>query len=255
MEFNGELVRYVLCHADGLSPEGRFLLLCLVHECSVENREIDISVERLVSKYGVTRTVCSEVSKYLSSPIYKLAQVRRSKKRFCEFDGVSLSKFSSDFDDGKGYSRHSRTVVDLLMKKSKGNECDLTTSNLLLLIILLIHSDCSGVVEGISKAKIRKMMGNISIDRLNSQLNKLTEKGHILVSGAGGSGRKLFGKVPKRYLLNIGHLKGMKLQADIGLEVHTQSALFTLENAVRKIQKIRLFNGYPIQGKIMRNPY
>ena len=252
MEFDYRFVGYILSDIEELSPEGRFLLLCLLYEYSVESKEIDISVEQLVSKYGVTRTVCSEVSKFLSLPKNKLAQIRRTKVRYCEFDSVSLSKLSSDFDNGQYGNVHRFTIVDLLTKKSKlgcaKNECDLSVSNLLLLIILLIHSDSSGSVERLSKAKIRKMMGGISSDRLKSQLKKLSEMEYVFISQSGGTGRKLFGKTPNNYLLNLGEIKTEKYHPDkkekaSSASLFAPSVLEQLEIFIRDIQYVRHIDG------------
>ncbi|MHC5782018.1 hypothetical protein [Aliivibrio fischeri] len=253
MDFNPSLVGYILSSIEGLSPEGRFLLLCLLYEYSIENKAIDISVKQLTSKYGVTRTVCSEVSKFLSLPKNKLGQIRRSKVRCCEFDSVSLSKFSSDFDNGQYGNVHHFTVVDLLTKKSTvdgvKNECDLSVSNLLLLIILLIHSDSSGSVERLSKAKIRKMMGGISDDCLNSQLKKLSEKGCLFISCSGGSGRKLFGKVSNNYILNCASIKPKEYSLNEAESVRFFSDQFSLileklEAVVRKLHFVRCTKGW-----------
>ena len=242
MDFNPSLVRCVLSNVEGLSPEGRFLLLCLLYEYSVESKEIEITVEQLVSQYGVTRTVCSEVSNFLSLPKNKLAQIRRSKVRYCEFDSVSLSKLSSDFDNGQYDNVHRFTVVDLLTKKSTvngvKNECDLSVSNLLLLIILLIHSDSSGSVEGVSKAKIRKMMGGISADRLKSQLKTLNKVKYILVDSRGGTGRKLFGKVSNNYILNIGQLQGKGEIVEEEIEIESNSMLYDINLMTRDMQQV-----------------
>ncbi|MDD9176302.1 MULTISPECIES: hypothetical protein [Aliivibrio] len=242
MDFNCNLIGYILAETEGLSPEGRFLLLCLLYEYSMESKEIDISVEQLVSKYGVTRTVCSEVSKFLSLPKNKLAKIRRSKVRCCEFDSVSLSKFSSDFDNGQYGNVHRFTVVDLLTRKSTvdgvKNECDLSVSNLLLLIILLIHSDSSGSVEGVSKTKIRKMMGGISADRLKSQLKTLNKVKYILVDSRGGTGRKLFGKVSNNYVLNIGKLQGKGEIVEKEIEIESNSVLYDVKLMTRDMQQV-----------------
>ena len=246
MEFNGKLIRYLLSSSLYLSTEGRFLLLCLLHEYSTENKEIDIRVERLVDTYGITRTVCSQVSKFLSSSVNEIAQIRREKTNVCEFNCTSLSKLSSDFNDGKQGDYHRDIVVYLLSIKSKNNEKEsgvkLRISNLLLLIILLVHADKGGSVRGVSKAKLRKLMGGISGDRLNSQLKTLADKNYILVISRGGSGRKLFGKVSNSYLLNLGRLQGRKCQADREVRFNEQSILGGLENTVRTMQKIRQLN-------------
>jgi hypothetical protein len=249
MDFNPSLVRCVLSNVEGLSPEWRFLLLCLLYEYSVESKEIEITVEQLVSQYGVTRTVCSEVSNFLSLPKNKLAQIRRSKVRYCEFDSVSLSKLSSDFDNGQYDNVHRFTVVDLLTKKSTvdgvKNECDLSVSNLLLLIILLIHSDSSGSVEGVSKAKIRKMMGGISSDRLKSQLKTLNKVKYILVDSRGGTGRKLFGKVSNNYLLSIGELQGYSKSIEDEETIQSLSVLLGVKSMARKVELL-----LPLMNKI-----
>ncbi len=247
MEFDGKLICYSLSNLLDLSTEGRFLLLCLLYEYSVENKEIDIAIDRLVKQYGVTRTVCSQVSKFLSVPTNEMAQIRRKETKVCEFDGASLSKLSSDFNGGKQEGYHYDIVVNLLTMKSnvneKENNTNLRTSNLLLLIILLIHANSSGSVEGLSKTKIRKLMGNILVDRLDSQLKTLTEKGYILVSSRGGSGRKLFGKVSNSYLLNLGHLQSWEYQVDNVRQVNARSVLEVLEITVRNMQDISRLNG------------
>lgn len=258
MVFDSSLICFALSSSSGLSTEGRFLLLCVMYEYSIDNRPVDMSVNRLVKQYGVTRTTCSKLTKYLASSDNKVVDIRRTKLRTCEFDSAGLSMLITHCDDSKQVSNHQTIIVNLLTKRAKDNENlrddnnqnKLRVANLLLLIILLVYSDRMGAVRGLSKAKIRKLMGDISVDKLNSQLKALNERDYILVSSSGGSGRKLFGRVSNNYILNLGHLQGRKYKFDNEVTFNTISILDMLENTVRDFQKIRHVNKGSIKKDI-----
>jgi hypothetical protein len=250
MGFGSKLIFFILCNTQGLCTEGRFLLLCLIYEHSLNDADVDISTTRLVKVYGVTKTVCTKLTKFLSSSENKIGRIRRNKSRVCEFYDVTLSQLMSNYDGCTQGEQHQQTIIDLLMNymtKAKsddnGNEGHLRVSNVLLLIILLVHADKSGAVRGLSKAQIRKFMGGITVDRLNSQLKTLTKKDYILVSSKGGSGRNVFGKVSNNYLLNLGHLQSWKYQTDIKRYAYFRSVFGTLVDTINTLKDIRKLNG------------
>jgi len=135
----------------------RFLLLCLIYEHSLNDADVDISTTRLVGMYGVTKTACTKLTKFFSSSENKIGRIHRSKSRVCEFDAVTLSQLMSNYDGCTQGELHQQTIIDLLinyMAKARSvnnsNEGHLRVSNVLLLIILLVHADKAGSVRDLS---------------------------------------------------------------------------------------------------------
>lgn len=96
-----------------------------------------------------------------------------------------------------------KTEVDKTTEETLRSSTRLRISNLLLLVILINYSDLCGCVRGVSRGRLRKMMGGISDDRLKSLLNTLLSEGYLLNYVGGGTHPYLFGKAKSAFYLNL----------------------------------------------------
>ena len=80
---------------------------------------------------------------------------------------------------------------------------NLTPANRITLSILLAHANRCGVVRNLGHALLAKLTGLITQDRLDSQINKLTELGYIYSQIAGVTGKYLFGRQTGAFFLNL----------------------------------------------------
>ncbi len=80
---------------------------------------------------------------------------------------------------------------------------NLSPANRITLSILLAHANLCGVVRNLGHAQLAKLTGLITQDRVDSQLNKLTELGYIYSQIAGVTGKYLFGRQTGAFFLNL----------------------------------------------------
>ena len=215
---------------NSLSPEEWYLVLSLYIEVVLyQNEIVNVEVSRLVSDFGSTTKVVKNVVEYLvKKKNIKLVNLPSKARQliFSQDDIATLVEEWARFPSWKqdsilGLFEPEKRKI-LIPKKIEGSSSNveaLRNSNLLLMYILILHSNDVGLVKKLSHKSIRLMMGGISEDRLKSQIKTLKKTNYLLNSVGGASGKYLFGKRSGVIFLNLMKIQRPSFSFDGGSEI------------------------------------
>ncbi len=216
-----------VCHAvEGLSPEARFLLLCLVQggaggglAVTVLRARLGVS-ERVMSRLGrELKELDYVIEKELVLPTGKRGRAIELSSRFRGLDVWTEVDRSFRVGMVAPWAKLSERMLMLPPPASlplrqgvsgkkfphrKGAGKDLSASNRLLMAVLLALADDCGVVRGIWPKAIARLVGMSGV-QLRYQLGKLLGLGYLRAVVPGVTGRSLFGVSPGAYFLNLSH--------------------------------------------------
>ncbi|MGR6860616.1 hypothetical protein ACU5EH_10055 [Aliivibrio salmonicida] len=221
-----------------LSSEERYLVLALYIEVVLyQNEIVNVKVSTLISDFGATTKVVKNVVEYLvKKKNIKLVNLP-SKARQLIFSQDDIATLVEEWTKLPSWKQDSilglfepekrkilipKKIKILIPKKIKGSSSNvgaLRNSNLLLLYILILHSNDVGLVKKLSHKSIRFMMGGISEDRLKSQIMTLKKTNYLLNSVGGASGKYLFGKRSGVIFLNLMKIQQPSFSLDDGSEI------------------------------------
>jgi len=216
---------YYLYPLSEAKPETKYLLIKLLQDFGL-NRIIGSKQAALADAYNLTNKAVNCGLKYLveKNYLHKISDTEKQSwvgapkgRPVCKY------KFTKDFQDElsllksnelQNVPEQNLTYINCLLtgefrekevdknKPAFLREVKLSTSNKLLLCILLHHADKFGVVKMLPTKRIYELTG-IKKDGVKSQIRKLKQKGFIDKIISGGTNRHLFGRTSSVYFLNL----------------------------------------------------
>ncbi|MFS1417727.1 hypothetical protein BCU61_004155 [Vibrio splendidus] len=206
-----KLISELLSQDLELSPECRFLSLALhLDLIRTPNLVVDISASRLKNDFGVSHKTTQTVIELFREKGRGSVGSSIKRKRQFTFKLDYLERFSVDNTCFRNKIMNELFSLDTRLKIEKFKDSEggfkLRNSNLLLIVIFVMHSNEVGFVRNLTNKRIRELMGGISESRLKSQLEALFKVGFIKAIGRGGSFRSYFGKMSNRYFIELHNL-------------------------------------------------
>ncbi|NGZ15265.1 hypothetical protein HGG78_16125 [Vibrio aestuarianus] len=206
-----DLVNELLNQDFELSPECRFVSLALhLDSIRTSNLLVDISASRLKNDFGVShKTAQTVIELFKEKGRGRVGKTIKSERQFIfNLDYLERFSFETICFRIKLVNQLLSLETRLKIEKFKDSEggFKLRNSNLLLMIIFVLHSNEVGFVRNLTNKRMRELMGGISESRLKSQLEALSKVGFLKAIGRGGSFRSYFGKMSNRYFIELYHL-------------------------------------------------
>lgn len=227
---NTNLARSILLdRMKGVGPDAKLLFLRFALEN--EDRGLQATVRQLAAAYDLPINVVTEAAAELEQAGYwtRIAVFGDRGRPSCEYkvepkawtrlterreaqDSASriwpyLDRLNRNYPGARGLEEVEGAKGKGVRSKPpsrRGEGRRLSNPNRLLLMVFLALADDLGVVRGQGAADLAVLTG-LTKGRIQTQIEKLVRLQYIRAVVPGVSGRRLFGKVPGAYVLNLHH--------------------------------------------------
>lgn len=201
------------------TPESKIFLMKLIREFAWQSETGVVQVRDLSARLGVSdKVIKSSIDSLQGIGLLKRVSAK-SPLGGNSYSYKICSNGNPDYSAAQNISQsrylYFQPLIDELLRpdttqkengvaeiQGRNKQHPLTLSNRLVLITLLAHSDPLGIVRGLSKAEICKLVG-ITPTRLRSQLSTLLREGYIINVIGGQTLTPIFGKVQSVLTLNL----------------------------------------------------
>tara|TARA_R110000868_G_scaffold370523_2_gene634009 strand:+ start:14895 stop:16529 length:1635 start_codon:yes stop_codon:yes gene_type:complete len=195
----------------GASHSHKFFLLRLVH--LMAKGEVAYTTSALACLTGVSISTVIAAGKFLVDKRY-LGRTKfptKGRPRYSYSLGPKLEHFRADLTGLHPWQE--RLILFLLHSTDLDSRQCLTSSERLIISLLILAADDCGVVTSLTTAQIAKSTGLKAVT-VKARLSALLQLGFIRRSIPGFKGSMLFGKVPSTHYMNLNHplyrLQGVK---------------------------------------------
>lgn len=236
------MIELIFKKGNTLPIEARLICLRILYDISVnanrshETCSIDLSNQKLKESYGASNEQSKQVRDFLSTS--KFVNVKKTKAGFsdCSYSNKNLMVLKQKIDN-LSYTKL-KLIRQILGEESPSSELKnlnnlkLRKSNQFLMVTLTLLSDELGIVQEVTHAHLRRLLGGISSDRLKNQLKTLVSFKFILGVSHGGTCPIYFGKYSSLYCIDLNFFTLNK--EIVTSEIIIDSFLTNLKNKVAK---------------------
>lgn len=231
----------------GATPEIKFFLVAYIREFGSDT-QVNLTVKELSQKLGVTSHVVTRATKFLLKRGF-FSLVKQSsgtgRPRAC-YSCTSMLRQELKESNAIQKICHSE-LIDLVLfnrDKYKNDRSLLSTSNKLLLLVLLMFADKTGVVRNLKRANLQKLTG-MSRDRLKSQFRKLLNSEYIRFYVPEMNSPLLFGTSAEVFFLNLPKFKPKSNSSGIVLNAEALSARAVINKFSQKVKRYQQLKANP----------
>ena len=186
-----------------VSAEAKFLLLKFIQLFGMDE-VVQKGVKELASDIGLSDRLVSRSLEEL------LARGHLVRQTLCEGRGRPKSEYSISTalfaklhrESSASASAHEELLNSIITSPELGGRQDLSSTNRLLLAVLLQHADKFGVVRDLGLSELSKLTG-LNRERAKGHIHKLQSLRILRFWEAGLTGSTLFGAMKSVYFLNL----------------------------------------------------